>query len=447
MKKNYFIWGAVCLLFCAFIAALSFWLPYGGDEFLSYNSTLKEAFFNAANTFLHLTPRIGAVAGCFLLYIGKWSFVLLNPLVQLGIVFAVFYLVFLRLPNFGTLRDIFAFCFILLASVFFVITPDQTVFWIGGALNYSWTFLLFLVFAGQLRNLCESNCLRNCARGGFWVCAAAAVAGFCLGLSNENNAPLAFLLFGGVWLFLKRQKRKAPAWFVCAFFALCIGLIFMFASPALYGRLRQNQGGFPLTLGQIIFFNIYKFDLFFRSAFYLPFILFFVYILFLRTRFKEVLRNKNFILAVLSFCFAVSAALPFLILPSITARVFYSASLFTLISFLFFLNYLGEVYKKDFYKIIFYAFFAFVVFNLPTFVFPYYHLHEQDLMRSELAEQAKEKGSKEVFFPIYKVIYSPVKNYRINFYNPPSFLRENILKYYGLSRDTGLKLEEISPRR
>ncbi len=443
MKKNYFIWGASCLIFCAFIAALSYWLPYGGDEFLFYNSALKETFFNAIDTFLHISPRFGAVAGCFLLYMGKWSFVLLNPLAQLGIVFSVFYLVFLRLPDFKTLRDIWAFCFILLASVFFVITPDQTVFWIGGALNYSWTFLLFLVFAGQLRNLCEGNCLH----GGLWVCAAAAAAGFCLGISNENNAPLSLLLFGGVWLFLKTQKRKAPAWFLYAFFALCVGLVFMFASPALYMRLRQNQGEVSLSLGQIIFFNIYKFDLFFRSAFYLPFILFFAYIFFLRTRFKEVLRNKNFVLAVLSFCFAVCAALPFLILPSITARVFYSASLFTLISFLFFLNYLGEVYRKDFYKIIFYAFFAFVVFNLPMFVFPYYHLHEQDLMRSEIVRQAKEKGSKEVFFPVYKVIYSPVKNYRINFYNPPSFLQENILRHYGLEQDTVLVLEEISPRR
>ena len=127
------IWSFTAFLFVAFIAWLCYLYPLGADEYSLYPRhalDIIQGFFLACLT---NSPRIGIIPARIVLFISDYAFAVINPLVQLALALLSFYAVFLRLPNFKTLKDYPAFLLILILNTFAVAQPDNNIFWIGGA--------------------------------------------------------------------------------------------------------------------------------------------------------------------------------------------------------------------------------------------------------------------------------------------------------------------------
>ncbi|MDR1123151.1 MAG: DUF6056 family protein, partial [Elusimicrobiota bacterium] len=186
-KKPLHCWLFCCAAYALFISIFSFLYPVGLDEYFGLGIGWREALSRAFLTFWTHSPKTGVFIGSFVLYFGKWLFVLLNPFAQLGVCAGIFYIVYLRLPDMRAYEDLPVFILIMLLSVFAAPVPSNTIFWIGGAVNYSWVFLFFLLFLCALRRLWEGRPF--VFDGGFRGCVLAFAAALCLGLSNENNSP------------------------------------------------------------------------------------------------------------------------------------------------------------------------------------------------------------------------------------------------------------------
>ena len=118
MNKKYALWTLICALFLFVIFVLSYLYPYTEDEYLYTYSSLKEVLYQYFLSYQLWNPRIGLLAASVILYFGKWSFLLLNPFIQLALIFAEFYFVFLRLPDFKEFKDIIPFSLLAIFALF-----------------------------------------------------------------------------------------------------------------------------------------------------------------------------------------------------------------------------------------------------------------------------------------------------------------------------------------
>ncbi|MDR0646646.1 MAG: DUF6056 family protein, partial [Elusimicrobiota bacterium] len=230
VKTNYavvMVWGLTIFIYLAFIALLSALYPYGFDEYQGLSDSLKSAFKIFWHTHTSFQPRIGGLFGSIILYLGKWSFVLLNPLAQISLVFSYFYFIFLRMPDFKALKDLSVFLLLCLLSFLAVPIPAETVFWIGGANNYSWTMLIFMIMLCALRAAAEGKDFIGKKRFNLFIFA---VVGLFLGMSNENNAPMALVIFALSFAYFKIKKIQIPKWYYFALLGIIVGLIILFFS-------------------------------------------------------------------------------------------------------------------------------------------------------------------------------------------------------------------------
>jgi hypothetical protein len=247
-----------------FIFIFSFLYPLGMDEYAGLGFGWRESLGRALQTFWTHSPKVGVFIGAFVLYFGKCLFILLNPLVQLGVCAGIFYLVYLRLPDARDWKDLPVFILIMLLSVFAAPMPSSTVFWIGGAINYSWVFLFFLLFLCALRAAWERKPFLF--DRGFLGLVSAFAAAVCLGLSNENNSPASLAVLCAFFALASWRKIKIPAWFWCALAGCTAGFALMFLSPALKQRVADTTTGFmEETLLTKLFFHINHFHVFIKA--------------------------------------------------------------------------------------------------------------------------------------------------------------------------------------
>ncbi|MDR1684590.1 MAG: DUF6056 family protein, partial [Elusimicrobiota bacterium] len=185
-NKALLSWALAAAFYCGFIALLSALYPYGGDEYRNIPQSIGDVFYLYFNAAFNLHPRVGSLLSLAILYAGKWLFVLLNPLVQLGIISGIFYVVAARRADFKNLKDLPLFGLIALLSVTAVAAPNNTLFWICGAANYSWAFAFFILYLCLLRALAAG---KNFVKGGLPAGFVIFILALALGISNENSAP------------------------------------------------------------------------------------------------------------------------------------------------------------------------------------------------------------------------------------------------------------------
>ncbi len=446
-NRTYLAWTAVVAGYLLFILIFSVLRPYGMDEFRNNYNSVKDIFTGFLSAYMTENTRIGALVNNVLLYLGQWSFLVLNPLVQLLVVFQLYGLIFLRLPDFKTLKDFFPFTIIMLASVFAAAQPDNTIFWMNGACSYSWLMPCFLLLLILLRlNLEKGFTPPN----NIWVKAGVFAAAFFTGMSNENNAPMAlciFILFG---LYCLYKKIKPPFWYYWALVGIAAGLAALFGAPGLYKRLdywvfedfRQS------SMLKKMFMHASKMNDFFKISFFIPVINIIGLAVCAADGDKPapVLKNKNFLYSV--FFWGVSFTLAFVLFnaPAISLRVFYSASLFALAAFIFFIEYLREAYNFKLYKYIFVAAAAFAVLALPRFSVPYINLYQQNAAREAQIKQAKEQGKTFIYCQKFTVMKGPTENLEIEYYDYLHLLAiKQVQKHYGIElRETGQR-NSVSP--
>jgi len=446
-KKNYFLWAALLSAYAIFILVFCILRPYGMDEIRSGCFSVSDIFTRFIAAYTTENTRIGVVFNNILLYFGKWSFCLINPFVQLLIVFQIYGLIFLRLPDFKTLKDFFTFAFIMLCSIFAVAQPDNTIFWMNGACSYSWLIPCFLFLLTLLRLYTEKGLILH---NSFWTKAGIFAAAFCTGMSNENSAPASFaifILFAAVCLY---KKIKLPFWYWWALAGIMLGLAALFGAPGLYNRL--NYWAFEdfrhASASDKMFMHLSRMNDFFVLTFLIPIIN--SVGLYYQSRdskkLKELIKNKNFIYSTAFMLMGFILAFVLYKAPQISLRVFYSASVFSIIGFIFFIEYLNDTYKIDIYKYLLPVAAAFALIALPRFTLPYVNLYRQNSARNAQIEQTKKENKKVFYAQKFYILEGPTENLSIEYYdyiNPLSLKKAE--QYYGIQFEEINKSNSVSP--
>ena len=432
--KPLFVWGLFFLIYILFIFVFSYLYPYGADEYILRRGTLLEAFKQYFFSYATENARIGLLANNIILYLGKWSFLILNPLVQIIWLFSFFALVYLRLPDFKKLSDFPPMLLIALLSVFTVAQPDNTLFWIGGACNYSWSALPFFWILIWLRLEYKTkgnlNLSKKAAAALFFIALA-------LGMSSENSGPLTLgliICFAAAFR-LAGLKLKKHFWFISL--GLAIGIALLFGAPAMWNRLDTDIFDYfnNSSLQDKLLWHISHMHFYIKAMFLIPIITFLVLLICALDKDKPGrFKNENYILALIfSISSWILAAVLFAV-PFITGRCFYTASVAALISFVFTLIYLQEAYKFQAVKYCSLLAFAWAVAFTPSFACPYLNLYRQDKARANTTAHAKKIGAKTVFLMSYKYIKGPNDNLTIMFYDP-------VFAFIGYSHYLGMRVQ------
>ena len=426
LGKTQIFWAAVAGGYFLFIFLLSYLYPLTGDEFQTRDYSLYTYFCS----YLRATPRIGALVSVGILAMGRWSFLMLNPFVQSAIVFLTFNILFLRGPDFKTLKDMPAFILICLLSIFAVTQPDQTLFWIGGACNYSWLMAGFLFFMLILRrHLADKPLFKDSSPARILMF----FFGIFIGMTNENLAPMApviLILFAALCIY---SKKKLPQWFWWMSAGVIIGLALLFTAPAHYKKVEQYvyvSAMAKTSLFKKAFHHLDYMNDFALRTLLLPVITGFILLLCSYDNFRKILNIESFLYALFFWAASLVMAAVLFVLMGAPARVYYPAAFFGILGFMFALKAITEIYKIDFYKYICLAAVIVVIFVIVPFTAPYINLHAQAAQRQKMLDKALAAGGKTpIYLPCYKIIKGPSDNLTIAFVDGVIHSR-SISRYY-----------------
>ncbi|MBO7605667.1 MAG: hypothetical protein J6S61_04300, partial [Elusimicrobiaceae bacterium] len=331
MKRcSVYLWVIVILTFVGFVGIMSYWYPVTLDEYFRWNIPFDGGMIK--DSYYEIVPRISMFISIPIFALGKWSFVLLNSLVQLINCLCIFYILFIRLPNVKDLKDMPYFLMILFMSIFFVCKPSEVMFWLSGALNYTWTILFFLLMLCFLRQI-QAN--KIVFKDNWILRTCMFILGFLVGMSNECLAPVALGLTVCFGSFLGYKKVKTPWALSFLIFGLAIGCLVFFSAPAHYNKMTLdiNSNISAISLNQKLFFNIFHLDEFFEAQFYLFFLIILFSVIAFADKDKQSVNMKDLwnSLYVLSLSFAMAFIL--FAAPQPPLRAYYPASVLCIVSF------------------------------------------------------------------------------------------------------------------
>ena len=438
-KRNIPIWAGVAVLYLAFIGFFIFLYPITEDEIICPAPNSDCLIW----TLTTVCARFGSVIQIFLINGYKWLFLILGPLAQLGLVTALFYLINLRLPDFKTLKDFPEISALALMCVFLAAQPDQTIFWLSGAANYLFLGLMFICFCALLR---KSWFEPDFIPYNKYTAAAAFLIGVILGMNNENSAPMMFCLCALYGFSALALKRPIPKWILSVWAGIALGLIIMFSSPVYYKRsnmdfIRVALNARPLSLK--LYNHLANMDLFMASSLYILPVLSLCGLLGLIDKFKESIKNDNFIFFALSCFISLVLALALFPIAIRPHRAFYSASLFTISALFFFTIYVKDIYKFNLMPFVAAGIFVYSAAIFPSFAKPYFNLYRQGQARNSiLAQTLKDKRLFCIYLPKYKILPGPSKNLTIDFIDAMGGKHSAAENYYKRKFISG---EELSP--
>ena len=408
MKKySVYLWALLSLSFVVFIGLMSYWYPVTLDEYFRWKEPFNFAIIKDA--YLILIPRISTFFTPLIFILGKWSFVLLNSLIQLANAVLIFYIVFVRLPNIKDLQDMPFFLIILCMSIYFVCSPSEVMFWLSGAVNYTWTVFFLLLLFCFLRQMQAQKFI---FRDSWFVGLCLFVLGFIVGTSNEALSPIALGFIVCFGLFCNFKKIKTPRALSFMIFGVAIGCLAFFSAPAHYNKMNlevlSKISAVPLS--KKLFFHLFHLNEFFKAQLFLPiFVGSFCLIAALDSD-RRNFKNENFWYTVVFLITGFLMAFILFAAPMPPLRSYYVASVMNILAFLFLINYYIKTYNCDFSKIICYLILGISLYYTPRFVFPHYVLHLQEQDRKKTEEQGNIKP--------YKVLKGPTQNLSIGFTDP-----------------------------
>jgi len=434
-KQNICLWTILGLAYCSFIFLFSFFYPYGGDEYLMTQRHFGDAVTMFLTSYLVRNPRIGLLFNNIILYFGKWSFLVLNPLIQLTLVTSIFYFIWLRLPDFKSRKDIYPFSLIALLSVFAVAVPDNTLFWIGGACNYSWMFLPFMIFICLLRYDFEKGLAIK--KNSIFEISMFFLA-FIAGMSSENASPMLFIIFFCYFAYSRFKKTEVGQWFIWAFAGLILGLIALFAAPGSYYRLKTLPLEYfkSASLFMKMLWHIPRLGSFFEDSLFIPLITLAGLLASGLLQRKNALKDKDFVFSVAFLAIALVLAMVLFPVPLLLDRVYYGASVCAVISFVFMLKYFS---RARIFKSVFLFCFCAAAAATPLLAIPYVELYIQNSARMQIINRAKEKNKKSVFIPPLFPLCGPTQNLSLNYYDFVYLNNCDKETIFGIDVDGGVK--------
>ncbi len=387
MKKySVYLWALVTLAFMGFIGIMSYWYPVTLDEYFRWSEPVRMEIIIDAYT--KMVPRISLFPSLFIFALGKWSFVLLNSLIQLLNCLCVFYILFARLPNIKDCKDMPYFLIIIFMSIFFVCRPSEVLFWVAGAINYTWTILFFLLMLCFLRRL-QTN--KTIFKDNWFVKMCLFVLGFVVCMSNECIAPIALGLAVCFGLFYEYKRIKTPRALSFLIFGLAIGFLVFFSAPAHYSKMSWDIVSklSSVSLGKKLFFHIFHLDEFFKAQLYIPFVIITFLIIAFIDKDKKVINKSDLWNSLFTFLIAIAMSFILFAAPRPPVRAYYPASVLVMISFLFLVKYYIQAYKFDFSKWLCYIIVVICLFLSPRFILPHYSLHLQEKIHIHWINQPK----------------------------------------------------------
>lgn len=410
----FFIWAAVCVLYLLFIALFSYLYPYGIKEYLYAPDSLLNAVEEYFTGYLQFTSRLGFLFATIILYIGKWSFIIINPLVQLGLVILTFFFIFMRWPDVTRIKDIYIVSLIAILNVFAVAAPADTIFWISGACSYRWVFLVFLSVLCLFRLIIEHE---YTLPDNIFTKILMLFAGFIVGMSNKSNGPMGLIVFIAFYFYCRVKKIKTPSWFFWGLTGLIAGVAALFAAPGPYKNPNTiHYDSFRnMTLKQKLILHLPNLNDFLYANLMLPIITIFGMALAVWDKKSTAIKNIDFISSVVCWLLSIVTAVLLFIVPVPPMRAFYSASMFSIFSFIFIVKYLKGNYPLSIYKYLFAAALALTLIIFPSFAEPYLNLHKQEENRMAAISVAKEKRQIALWCDELLPIEGPTKNLSITF--------------------------------
>lgn len=416
IKKSLLIWGILCLAYLFFIGLATGLYPLSGDEIL-YPHELS--FWEHLKRFV-LTPymslRIGCLFSLFFLHFGMWIYKILNPFVQLFLIFSAFYFIYMRFPRFNSLKDLPSFLLIMVLGTFFIATPSDVLIWVGGSTNYSWVFIPFIWFLIYLRKLDEGKVFIN--KYFPLLCFA---WGLFLGLINENNSPMVLCLMIAFFVYarFKNIKLRSDYWFL--FIGAVIGVYILFAYSGNDIRMQMVYFGTPVerTLSGNLFIHLYRMNDFSGANLCLIYLLpLFLFLLVLDKR-KIIFKEKNFYLSLICWFVAFGLAVVLCEAPFLAIRAFYSASWFCIFSLFFMLMEIEKLYNIKIIKKLALVFALLFIYIAPFFVVGVNTINNLVIQRNNFLDKAKENGRKEIYisYIVYGINNLP-ENLQILYWDP-----------------------------
>ena len=181
--------GIIAFCFCAFILLCSFLYPFTSADVRFYILTQGNLFQTLKMQVLMEAPRFLNLVAIIGLYFGakfKIFFCIVNPIIQISIVYLLFYFVKGRKLNINNQADVLPFLLICLMCLFMIPSPSTTLFWMGGTSNYSWTFLFCLLILSLYRFTYKGGTFKKI----WYINLLWLFIGFVSGMSNENTGPM-----------------------------------------------------------------------------------------------------------------------------------------------------------------------------------------------------------------------------------------------------------------
>ena len=415
-KNLYLITGIIFFLYIISFTAI---FPISLDEFRLAHDTWAEVFKQIHKTLTTDAPRFMMIPYILLLGLGltgRIIFIILNPFVQLFIIWGLFFVIKGRKLNFTTTKDYYLFLLLCLLYLLFVPNSSNTLFWMSGTFCYSWSFVPVLILLCLFRQTIDGKFFEST----FFKKTLMLFIGFCAGMSNENTGPMMLGLFILFLLYCKYKKIKIPSFYYYALAGVGLGIGAMFGSGANKYRLYNDWhhiGWIAASISDKLFIYLYKFNDFLKTAFGLPIIITLGYFFILYENRLAILKNKNFLLGILFYVCAFVLALVFFMSPEAGLRVYYSAFLFLFISFTMQLLILQEIYSINFIKYLALGLFILWLVWLPLISIPYLSLYKADKQRRQVIAQAVKENKKEVLVSRMSVIGGPTNNLTIVYYD------------------------------
>ncbi len=405
------------VIFVAIICFFTAIYPETYDEFRLAHDTLAKTLAQIKTTLTTDAPRFLMIFHIlFLRFSEVWRvvFSILNPFVQLFIVFGLFFVATGRKVNFKTTQDFFPFLLLCLMYLFLSPTPSNTLFWISGAICYSWGFVPPLILLCLFRKTIDGTILKSTKLKNFLML----IIGFASGMSNENTGPMMFGLAVLFFIYCKYKKIKIPQFYYFAFTGVILGIIAMFGSGASAYRASRDfifTIWKDFTLIQKFSIFIIKINNFLNALFWIPVIGLTGLFIILYDKKKQIIKNKDFILSFLFSIFAIILFGALFVAPSASLRAYYSSAIFFFISFLMLVLLIRKIYSFNCAKYLSLILLIICIIESPLIAIPHLRAYKEHKQRLDFAFQQKKAHSPYVFLTRLTILKGPTKNWTIEY--------------------------------
>ena len=207
------------------------------------------------------------------------------------------------------------------------------------------------------------------------------------------------------------------------------------------------------SLSKKLFFSLYHFNKFLKALYFLPIISGLALFLVLYDKKGKVLKSEKFILSLFFLLCGLILAFVLFAAPLVPERAYYSASIFCIISFLFFLDLFKDIYKVYLLKYFTLFFAVYCLIISPLVLLPYFSLYKNFKERDAQIYMAKANGKDKTYTDIIFIVPGPTKNLTTTYLDLVQHYsekhKETLKKWYGIEvivpDETNLSLSNNNP--